>query len=69
MAEKQQEQQDIDTQYIISGTQVQSILRYLFTRPYGEVVQGIEVLSKGLEGIEFLQKTSVGHHPRLRGYE
>ena len=46
MAEKQQEQQEVDTQYIISGSQVQSILRYLFTRPYGEVVQGIEVLSK-----------------------
>jgi hypothetical protein len=52
MAEKQQEQQDIDTQYIISGTQVQSILRYLFTRPYGEVVQGIEVLSKGLRQLD-----------------
>ncbi len=32
-----------ERQYIISGSQVQSILRYLFTRPYGEVVQGIEV--------------------------
>ena len=52
MAEKQQEQQDIDTQYIISGSQVQSILRYLFTRPYGEVVQGIEVLSRGLRELD-----------------
>ena len=52
MAEKQKEQQDIDTQYIISGSQVQSILRYLFTRPYGEVVQGIEVLSKGLRQLD-----------------
>jgi hypothetical protein len=31
---------------------VQSILRYLFTRPYGEVVQGIEVLSKGLRELD-----------------
>ena len=52
MAEKQQEQQEVDTQYIISGSQVQSILRYLFTRPYGEVVQGIEVLSKGLRQLD-----------------
>ena len=52
MAEKQQEQQGVDTQYIISGSQVQSILRYLFTRPYGEVVQGIEVLSKGLKQLD-----------------
>ena len=52
MAEKQKEQQEIDTQYIISGSQVQSILRYLFTRPYGEVVQGIEVLSKGLRQLD-----------------
>ena len=44
MAENKQEQQVVDKQYIISGSQVQSILRYLFTRPYGEVVQGIEVL-------------------------
>ena len=52
MAEKQKEQQDVDTQYIISGSQVQSILRYLFTRPYAEVVQGIEVLSKGLRELD-----------------
>ena len=52
MAEKQKEQQDVDTQYIISGSQVHSILRYLFTRPYGEVVQGIEVLSKGLRQLD-----------------
>jgi len=64
MAEKQQEQQITDTQYIISGSQVQSILRYLFTRPYGEVVQGIEVLSRGLKeldpkiGADFVSKPS-----------
>ena len=52
MAEKQQEQQVVDKQYIIAGSQVQSILRYLFTRPYGEVVQGIEVLSKGLKQLD-----------------
>ena len=44
--------QQMDKQYIISGSQVQSILRYLFTRPYGEVVQGIEVLSKGLRELD-----------------
>jgi hypothetical protein len=43
---------------------VQSILRYLFTRPYGEVVQGIEVLSRGLKeldpkiGADFVSKPS-----------
>ena len=52
MAEKQQEPQILDKQYIISGSQVQCILRYLFTRPYGEVVQGIEVLSKGLRELD-----------------
>jgi|TARA_R100001224_G_scaffold40874_1_gene23470 hypothetical protein len=52
MAEKQQEQQVVDKQYIIAGSQVQSILRYLFTRPYAEVVQGIEVLSKGLRELD-----------------
>ena len=52
MAEKQQEQQVVDKQYIIAGSQVQSILRYLFTRPYAEVVQGIEVLSKGLRQLD-----------------
>jgi|TARA_R110002012_G_scaffold263186_1_gene445881 hypothetical protein len=41
-----------DKQYIISASQVQSILRYLFTRPYGEVVQGIEVLSRGLKELD-----------------
>jgi len=56
--------QQMDKQYIISGSQVQSILRYLFTRPYGEVVQGIEVLSKGLReldpniGADFVAKNS-----------
>ena len=45
MAENKQEQQIVEKQYIISGSQVQSILRYLFTRPYGEVVQGIEAVS------------------------
>ena len=52
MAENKQEEQVIDKQYIISGSQVQSILRYLFTRPYGEVVHGIEVLSKGLRELD-----------------
>jgi len=52
MAEKQQEQQVVDKQYIIAGSQVQSILRYLFTRPYAEVVHGIEVLSKGLRELD-----------------
>jgi len=56
----------MDKQYIISGSQVQSILRYLFTRPYGEVVQGIEVLSKGLReldpniGADFVAKNADG---------
>ena len=52
MAENKQEQQIVEKQYIISGSKVQSILRYLFTRPYGEVVQGIEVLSKGLRQLD-----------------
>ncbi len=56
----------VEKQYIISGSQVQSILRYLFTRPYGEVVQGIEVLSRGLReldpniGADFVAKNSDG---------
>jgi|TARA_R110000772_G_scaffold100377_1_gene200741 hypothetical protein len=55
-----------EKQYIISGSQVQSILRYLFTRPYGEVVQGIEVLSRGLKeldpnlGADFVAKNADG---------
>ena len=52
MAEKKEKQEVIEKQYIISGSQVQSILRYLFTRPYGEVVQGIEVLSRGLRELD-----------------
>jgi hypothetical protein len=32
--------------YIISGEQVQIILRYLFTRPYGEVIKLIEILGQ-----------------------
>ena len=58
--------QQMDKQYIISGSQVQSILRYLFTRPYGEVVQGIEVLSRGLKeldpniGADFVAKNADG---------
>jgi len=65
MAENKQEQQVIDKQYIISGSQVQSILRYLFTRPYGEVVQGIEVLSGLREldpkiGADFVAKPADG---------
>ena len=55
-----------ERQYIISGSQVQSILRYLFTRPYGEVVQGIEVVSRGLKeldpnlGADFVAKNADG---------
>tara|TARA_R100001377_G_scaffold33463_1_gene18297 strand:- start:2360 stop:2584 length:225 start_codon:yes stop_codon:yes gene_type:complete len=41
-----------EKQYIISAPQVQGILRYLFTRPYGEVVQGIEILSRGLKELD-----------------
>ena len=52
MPEKKAKQEVLDTQYIISGSQVQSLLRYLFTRPYGEVVQGIEVLSRGLRELD-----------------
>ena len=29
----------------------------------------VGVLAKGLKEIEFLQRTSVGHHPHLRDYE
>ncbi len=64
MAAMAAHQQQMDKQYIISGSQVQSILRYLFTRPYGEVVQGIEVLSKSLReldpniGADFVAKNS-----------
>lgn len=32
--------------YIIAGEQVQIILRYLFTRPYGEVIKLIEILGQ-----------------------
>jgi hypothetical protein len=32
--------------YIISGEQVQLLLRYLFTRPYGEVIKLIEILGQ-----------------------
>jgi hypothetical protein len=32
--------------YIISGEQVQFLLRYLFTRPYGEVIKLIEILGQ-----------------------
>ena len=45
---------------------MQSILRYLFTRPYGEVVQGIKVLSQGLRevdpkiGADFVAKPADG---------
>jgi|TARA_R110001606_G_scaffold370404_1_gene526824 hypothetical protein len=72
MAEKTTEEQMqeanrlAEKQYIISGSQVQSILRYLFTRPYGEVVQGIEVLSRGLKeldpniGADFVAKNADG---------
>ena len=52
MAEDKQKQNKMEKQYIISGSQVQVLLRYLFTRPYGEVVQGIELLSKGLKELD-----------------
>tara|TARA_X000001316_G_C921171_1_gene35489 strand:+ start:1159 stop:1329 length:171 start_codon:yes stop_codon:yes gene_type:complete len=32
--------------YIITGEEVQVLLRYLFTRPYGEVIKLIEILGK-----------------------
>tara|TARA_R110002096_G_scaffold111609_1_gene243428 strand:- start:438 stop:614 length:177 start_codon:yes stop_codon:yes gene_type:complete len=32
--------------YIITQEQLNIILKYMFTRPYAEVVQGISVLSK-----------------------
>jgi len=32
--------------YIINGEQVQLLLRYLFTRPYGEVIKLIEILGQ-----------------------
>ena len=32
--------------YIISSEQVQFLLRYLFTRPYGEVIKLIEILGQ-----------------------
>jgi len=32
--------------YIITQEELQSILKYMFTRPYQEVAQGISVLSK-----------------------
>jgi|TARA_R110000803_G_scaffold22184_3_gene55490 hypothetical protein len=32
--------------YIINGEEIQGILRYLFTRPYGEVIKLIETLGK-----------------------
>ena len=32
--------------YIITQEQLNTILKYMFTRPYGEVAQGITVLSK-----------------------
>ena len=66
MAENKQEQQVVDKKYIISGSQVQSILRYLFTRPFGVVVLCIEVLSLGLReldpkiGADFVAKPADG---------
>jgi hypothetical protein len=32
--------------YIITGEQIQILLRYLFTRPYGEVIKMIEILGQ-----------------------
>ena len=34
------------TNYIITEEQLQVIMKYMFTRPYQEVAQGIAVLSK-----------------------
>ena len=36
----------MENNYIITQDQLNSILKYMFTRPYGEVVQGIATLSK-----------------------
>lgn len=35
--------------YILNSEQIQNILRYLFTRPYAEVVKLIEILSTARE--------------------
>ena len=32
--------------YLITQEQVQTLLKYLFTKPYGEVAQAIGILSK-----------------------
>ena len=34
------------TNYIITEEQLQVIMKYMFTKPYNEVAQGIAVLSK-----------------------
>ena len=34
------------TNYIITEEQLQVIMKYMFTKPYSEVAQGIAVLSK-----------------------
>ena len=36
----------MENNYIITQDQLNSILKYMFTRPYHEVVNGIAVLSK-----------------------
>ena len=36
----------MENNYIITPDQLNNILKYMFTRPYHEVVQGIAVLSK-----------------------
>ena len=35
--------------YLITQEQVNSVLKYLFTKPYGEVAQAIAVLTKLLD--------------------
>jgi len=32
--------------YIINNEEIQTLIRYLFTRPYGEVIRLIEILGK-----------------------
>ena len=36
----------METNYIITEKQLQSMLRYLFTRPYQEVVTSIQILGQ-----------------------
>ncbi|NDB54334.1 hypothetical protein EB169_00700 [archaeon] len=41
----------MDKVYLITSEQLQNIFRYLMTRPYGEVVQTMNMLSK-LEALD-----------------